>query len=425
MRKTTYLLGMVLAVGVVSALASSGAVYAADVTEVTDTLELTVAESCTVKVSGLSHQAVAQPGQFNLIGEDTQFTLKCNYDGDYQVIAVGDTNNEEGNTNLVGTAGTIATGLGQSGASNWSMKVNPLSEAPGMMLGAGFDNFAMIPSEKTPIVTREKGANGGKTVEDKFSVSYGAYISGTQTPGTYAGKVKYTFTSTGPIDVEVVDLTGTMQEFKCSSLGAGQLQELKDARDGNTYTVSKLRDGRCWMVENLRLASAEEDVTLDSTLSDVSGTWDLPQSSTAAFNNGQENTAGVVIMPSGQVYYSWKAATAGTGTTEVTNADAPDSICPRGWRLPTGGPESEIVAMAEQYTLEELLGEWPNPHFDLPGYFTVGSLNVVGQRGYFWSSTAAGASSAYLLAFLSPTNVTPVRAELHHFGFSVRCIAEN
>ena len=54
--------------------------------------------------------------------------------------------------------------------------------------------------------------------------------------------------------------TGTMQDFttaQCNALGTHQSVALTDNRDGNTYTVTKLKDGNCWMTTNLALNLAD------------------------------------------------------------------------------------------------------------------------------------------------------------------------
>ncbi len=65
MRKTTYFLGMVLAVGVVSAWAGSGtAVYAADVTSVTDEVTIDIEGYCGFSIENNDHTITAVNGAF-------------------------------------------------------------------------------------------------------------------------------------------------------------------------------------------------------------------------------------------------------------------------------------------------------------------------------------------------------------------------
>ncbi|MBQ8996506.1 hypothetical protein IJ095_00545, partial [Candidatus Saccharibacteria bacterium] len=69
--------------------------------------------------------------------------------------------------------------------------------------------------------------------------------------------------------------TGTMQTWAgCSELGEHKSIALTDTRDGNTYTVTKLKDGNCWMTENLRLdlANFAGSTNLNTQNTDLSNT---------------------------------------------------------------------------------------------------------------------------------------------------------
>ena len=75
-------------------------------------------------------------------------------------------------------------------------------------------------------------------------------------------------TITAPADVQTNGLSlyavwiksqGTIQNWNgCSSLAQGSTTALTDERDGNTYAVAKLADGKCWTIENLRLDNTPE-----------------------------------------------------------------------------------------------------------------------------------------------------------------------
>ena len=119
--------------------------------------------------------------------------------------------------------------------------------------------------------------------------------------------------------------------------------------------------------------------------------------------------------------YQWNAATAGTGGTIDNYATATDSICPKGWRLPTsrsGGEFDTLVGSLNSTTITQA------PYYFNPsGYVLSGSLRNAGYTGYYWSSTAySNTSYAYDLYFVSgfvgPSGIT---ARLN--GFSVRCLA--
>ncbi|MBR5389672.1 hypothetical protein IK146_03880, partial [Candidatus Saccharibacteria bacterium] len=186
----------------------------------------------------------------------------------------------------------------------------------------------------------------------------------------------------------------------CSSMQTNQVTALTDTRDGNTYAVAKFADGKCWMMENLRLDLADANTAINASNTNnptstfltertaVVGT-STPRkgcSSTNAqcidqisFDNlsvdplrtpnpdpAQYSSGGSMWLAYG-VYYNWYSATAGNGTYSTSMNDSVlGDICPNGWRLPTGNNSS-----SEAYGLLSLastvITKW--------GYFQVETDN--------------------------------------------------
>ncbi|MBQ3436668.1 hypothetical protein IJG26_01815, partial [Candidatus Saccharibacteria bacterium] len=172
---------------------------------------------------------------------------------------------------------------------------------------------------------------------------------------------------------------------------------LTDQRDNNTYAIAKLADGKCWMIENLRLESTNSDNSTgalaqgygtSATYGNFSGLADAESTSFTStytanslyYSGTQEGTASIDIgtsnLPAYRMprynnlntqsraqnspnsntfsddntiggmysygnYYTWHAAIAdltynGTDNSSVTNT----SLCPAGWHLPKGGNKS-------------------------------------------------------------------------------------
>ncbi len=266
---------------------------------------------------------------------------------------------------------------------------------------------------------------------------------------------------------------------------------LKDTRDGKTYTVRKLGDGRCWMTSNLKLKLTTAGLSKDDTDLNQGADWNQSSPSTVVkptntltslntttgsrnFSSDQGYYAVESYIASssnaGETgYYSWNAATAGTGGTANTtgnfvpaNSQAPSSICPKGWTLPTGGGQSDVnteSTWSDYYKLFRNMGltisntnlkpganEYTNwgsgdlnivqnatdsnskviYNFKYTGYVYNGSLDGGTSGGYWWSSTANGASLAYLL-YIGSSNVYPGTNSLNgrYNGFAVRCIARD
>ncbi|MBR3052060.1 InlB B-repeat-containing protein, partial [Candidatus Saccharibacteria bacterium] len=233
-----------------------------------------------------------------------------------------------------------------------------------------------------------------------------------------------------------------------------------DARDGKSYTVAKLADGKCWMTSNLNIAGgtqlSSDDTDFDSTYTlPTTNGWTvsdgklvLPDSSTgfsadnyAYVNNSNSTTCGK-NSPC-YSYYSWDAATLGSGRSISTNTDAAYSICPKGWRLPTSRTTSatnwqttsDFYALAHQYGLDSTTstsesdngfytqaGPGTTPNFLLAGYYFGGSFYDGGSYGGYWSATS-GSNNTYArnLNFDS-SNVYSAGNGYRRNGFGVRCI---
>ena len=173
---------------------------------------------------------------------------------------------------------------------------------------------------------------------------------------------------------------------------------LTDQRDNETYAIAKLSDGRCWMIENLRLESTA-DHNSDGSLAQGYGTsatygnfagladaeiasrfrmvyyanslysndgsnntinigaGDSPalrmprynnvNTSLDAANRPQNPTSNSAIngntgatMYSYGNYYSWPAAVADVAAHSTNNQSISTTICPSGWRLPRAGDKS-------------------------------------------------------------------------------------
>ncbi len=234
--------------------------------------------------------------------------------------------------------------------------------------------------------------------------------------------------------------SGTMQGIEadfCSNPAVKENYtiELKDARDGNTYTIVKLKDGKCWMQQNLRLvAEKDEGLGLTENDTDINGNWTLPKTLvgtgtsvsewknyniepySATFNNMEYGT-----------YYNWCAATAGTCVSANSDGQiAAGSICPKGWHLPTGGG-SGTTGTGEFGVLNGLNSttvQQGSYSFPAAGLVNSGSLTNAGSYGDYWSSTVYSDAYAYDLNF-GGSNFNPgTYNRYRYYGFPVRCVAD-
>ena len=139
----------------------------------------------------------------------------------------------------------------------------------------------------------------------------------------------------------------------------------------------------------------------------------------------------VTAMYSYGNYYTWHAAIADT-TYNGTNNKSSDttSICPSGWRMPTGGASGEYLAVYNEYSGTSGTGEGSiyakfRKALSLPlsSYFDSGSADDQGSGGYFWSSTYSNGRNMYDLN-VDASDVYLQGFDDRTYGNSVRCIAQ-
>ena len=307
------------------------------------------------------------------------------------------------------------------------------------------------------------------------SSSYGT-LSSTSTNPTYftpnTSSNSAIITATGKASCQTV-VSGTMQAFKpCSSIAIGTAGTLTDSRDSQSYKVVKLADGKWWMAENLNLAggtalsSANTDVTdayinsftTRNNLTKNGNTIILPASSTSGFktnnysyvyNSGNKTNCGALNQNTPcYSYYSWDAVTLGSGRSISTdNANAPQSICPKGWKLPSTYNGSGTAAAATDFralmisyggsnsiqdytsstnptgaTMYSRIGPGSTPNFLLAGFYDYGSFGYGGSRGRYWSSTSYSSTNYARFFNFGSANVNSANTDYRYVGASVRCL---
>ena len=263
----------------------------------------------------------------------------------------------------------------------------------------------------------------------------------------------------GNIDLYAVWLpsSGSLQQFSCNSLSVGEVTSLTDIRDDNVYSVAKLSDNNCWMIENMRLdfsnmvngVSITSDNTDNPSSAFVTAVTSAQPISASSFcvtkssscinriNYDIENlnylsstdfSYGVPRYEYG-VYYNWYTATAGNGTYAISSSSVNGSICPQGWRLPTGSSSGETSIMARSAQDDSSnVGAFPY-NFVISGFvYNTNGTPVLNRESVGWvqSSTALDTSASYDLYLYSSANAIQVSYNNQSYkyrGRSIRCIA--
>ncbi len=269
-------------------------------------------------------------------------------------------------------------------------------------IGAG--SAGTLSSTSTANTTFTIGQGNGAIIATASPTTFNdAYSGKTQTSGYYQMK----------------DMTATM----CANVVNGQTSTLIDTRDNKTYKVAKI-NGNCWMTENLRfgydstnaadgtavsltLSTTDSNVTSNKTIKPYDlvnyggsgkqcyGTYD---SSTGTGTGSGYTTAcihsGVTEHSGGQtVWYNYTLASAGTITGTNNTTTATQSICPKGWTLPS---KTQIDSLSGGSSSTTYVGSFSPV---LGGGYTNGTLYNESTHGLWWGSTAYNGAERYFLGY--------------------------
>ena len=158
-------------------------VFAADTTTVTDEVQVTISDSCTLGITeGAKPTKTLANGTADKTLAGAQFSITCNNGKGWTLKAQGDGTGDDKTTMVDAANHTIPTGTSLDGsASNWAFK------AAGTGVLGGYTDFAQVPTEATAIAE-----SATPTSAQSVNITYGVSVDATQAAGTYTGKVTYT-----------------------------------------------------------------------------------------------------------------------------------------------------------------------------------------------------------------------------------------
>ena len=307
---------------------------------------------------------------------------------------------------------------------------------------------------------------------------YGPQEEITFTAGQYASQGLSLYAmwipSAGSMQTDAVSVCNSLTAATNGLKSLNSVSALTDQRDDQTYAIAKLADGKCWMIENLRLESTaahNSDGTLaqgygtnatygnfgglataestnfvntttanslyysgtqSGTASINIGTTDSPDFRMPRYNNiNTQSRASYPINNSSAMYsygnyYTWHAAIADLTYYEDQNTKPGNtSLCPTGWYLPT----SDSTSNYDFYRLDVALGgnggsspsskylAFPN-NFVLSGRFSSSSANSRGVTGIYWSKIPFNSQNSMVLYISDNTYVNTLQKAL---AATVRC----
>jgi uncharacterized protein (TIGR02145 family) len=256
----------------------------------------------------------------------------------------------------------------------------------------------------------------------------------------------------------------------CNSMETNTTMTLTDTRNNQPYRVRKMPDGKCWMIDNLKLeltnstiltpsdsnVSTNTQVTLGGSgtytgnfITSGSMGYDYwaqanPNDPTIAAN--APCAQGQMVDPSSTTgcgyLYNWYTATASSGKEATLGGYVTSSICPSGWHLPRGNDgttaQNEFAVLNSAMYNGSTSGSaststayaknwWHTGLFAGPrsGQYSSGSFgfSTQGYNGSFWSSSNGYTNSAQYLIFNYTIVYTTTGSNPKYNGFAVRCVS--
>ena len=273
----------------------------------------------------------------------------------------------------------------------------------------------------------------------------GDFTSWTATAGSLANASAASTTFTMPVSNATVTANGqilylqNMAASKCIT----SIRYAYDNRDNELYGFQKLADGKCWMLENLRLGGSSA-ITLTTANTNSAGNFTLPASVAQAnfkeaagaswtspqMNNSVKNTTtsvGGATVKMGN-YYNVCAMSAGTYCVNSANSNEGTisyDICPKSWRLPTGVRNTSefdklYAAYSNNYDNFQKAVRVP-----LNGCLSADNSFPKGSYGCLWSSTkdtkAWSGQGMVRTLFIDKSKVQNDTSR-HYYGQAVRCL---
>ena len=468
-----------------------------------DSLTLSLPTSCTLSsVVNSAHNATLISGTYTSDIGKTTITTLCNDGNGYAIYASGISNSIVGNNTLISSVSdnhNIATGIYEQGdtTSSWAMKLGNIesdtSPTP-PVIEQGYNNtYGLVPSTWTKVAGRQSGTTDMIT-GSTFTTTYAVYTAPTQHAGTYTGQVAYALIHGTGDNSPPIYIMQDVASWK-NSLQLEESVQAIDMRDNKLYWVTKLKDGNIWMTQNLDF---DIDSTRTYTHNDTDLGWDpnnfninaiwTPDTTNGKYNlpvNGTSilgwatrttypysaDPGDVYYYTSNSIsvdtkydslsaciaaghtegdckhyhagnYYNWTAAIASNNSSSLTEqySNAPNSICPKGWRLPIAtNANQSVYEFGELLFRQDIVTTKINNSYAVNGFNNIrksplwfarggtidsGSLGNLLTHGYYYSSTITG-DSAYFLKFGSASIQTAhsVSGYGKSNGMSVRCLA--
>lgn len=341
--------------------------------------------------------------------------------------------------------------------------------------GSSWSNYnGLSSSTSTTLIDNSNTADSTGNIDFKI----GAKAGSTQASGIYTNTINFiavskvapmslldSFIASGAEQLNGYFKMQDMTHSICSNVDIEESElQLIDVRDNKIYWVAKLKDGNCWMTQNLDL-DLSHDKPLTSNNTDLT---DHSLSSVYADGYSYDAEAGVTIwvpstyaetvdfegtnikgwtssyvipssaskiddtntghLSSGN-WYNGTAVIASNDSSGISIGNAANSICPLNWRLPNAN-NSEFAILNNLYNNGSTSSD--ANLIIMPLYLTksgtadTGHLVHFSAKGYYWSATITQNTRVAVNLRFTSDIVQPNYTSTDYgrdSGFSVRCLA--
>ena len=165
-------------------------------------------------------------------------------------------------------------------------------------------SFSAVPATTTNIAGLSEHLRSGQ-----YDLTFGTKINTALSAGSYTNSVLISAVA-NPIEVTSLTQLTYMQDMTteiCTQTSLHETKRLIDTRDGKSYWVAKLKDGNCWMTQNLDydliagkvLTPSDTNVSADYTIKTTTETG-VP-----AYLSGDANTPGTDLNKAQYTERSW------------------------------------------------------------------------------------------------------------------------
>lgn len=161
---------------------------------------------------------------------------------------------ENGESTLTNAKGDAITAIsGERTSENFPKNTWGYALNQGTITPDATTTYKAVPTTATDPISDTTTASGNTT--DTYTLAFGAKIATDLPSGEYVNNVIVSAIA-NPMELTSLNQLTYMQEMTkdiCAASAEHEEKMLIDERDNNSYYVTKLKDGNCWMTQNLAL----------------------------------------------------------------------------------------------------------------------------------------------------------------------------